>query len=70
MLALAVRLFAPYRPESLSWWAQSAISSVAGIVVLAGGLWYFGVDGKMATYSVLVLVVASCQWFCGRGWRS
>ena len=69
MAALTARVFVPDRPEGLSWWLQSAISSVAGVVVLAAGLWHFGVDGKMATYSALVLVVASCQWFCSRGWR-
>jgi hypothetical protein len=31
------------------------------------GLWYFGVDGKMATYAALVVVVAPCQWLCQRG---
>lgn len=66
-VALAARILAPGKARGLSWWVQSAISSVAGIVVLVAGLWYFGVDGKMATYSGLVLAVASCQWLCSRG---
>ncbi len=52
-----------------SWWAQTAINSVAGGLVLVAGLWYWGVDGKMATYSALALAVATCQWACGRSWR-
>lgn len=70
LVALAAHVLAPGRTSSLSWWAQSAISSVAGVVVLTAGLWYFGVDGKMATYSALVLAVASCQWLCSRAWRA
>ena len=69
LVALAARVFLPARPERLSWWAQAAINSVAGMLVLAGGLWYFGVDGKMATYTALVLAIATCQWFSSRGWR-
>ena len=51
------------------WWLQSAINSIVGVLVLAAGLWHFGVDGKMATYAALVLAVASCQWVTSRGWR-
>ena len=69
MVALAARLLATESSAALSWWAQAAISSLAGVAVLAAGLWHFGVDGKMATYLALVLVVASCQWFFSRSWR-
>ncbi len=54
---------------SHSWLAQAAINFVAGVVVLAAGLWFFGRDGKMVTYAALVLVLASVQWGMGRGWR-
>jgi hypothetical protein len=37
--------------------------------VLLVGLWWWGVDGKMATYAALVGVVASCQWLFSRAWR-
>jgi hypothetical protein len=40
------------------------------VLVLAAGLWHFGVDGKMATYAALVIAVASCQWICDPGWRA
>jgi hypothetical protein len=67
--ALAARVLMPRHSPGRSWWAQAALNSIAGVLVLAAGLWHFGVDGKMATYAVLVAAVASCQWACGRGWR-
>ncbi|MEO5669826.1 MAG: hypothetical protein ABIR26_03955 [Ramlibacter sp.] len=69
LVALAGRVFLPVSPQRLSWWAQAAINSIAGVFVLAAGLWYFGVDGKMATYTALVLAIATCQWFSSRAWR-
>ncbi|MEO7390536.1 MAG: hypothetical protein ABIU58_00050 [Ramlibacter sp.] len=70
MVALAARVLAPGKGQSLSWWAQTAISSIAGSVVLVAGLWYFGADGKMDTYLALVLAVASCEWLCSRAGRA
>lgn len=59
------------RPRRLfSWWVQLALNGTVGIAVLTLGLWYFGVDGKMATYAVLVFAVAATQWIGSRGWRS
>lgn len=66
-VALAARLFRLDR-SGRSWWVLAAINFVAGLVVLLGGLWYFGRDGKMATYAALVLAVASVQWLAGRAW--
>ncbi len=57
------------RAASLNLPAQAAINFAAGVTVLAAGLWFFGRDGKMATYAALVLVLASTQWGMGRGWR-
>jgi hypothetical protein len=39
------------------------------VLVLGAGLWYFGVDGKMATYAGLAVAVASTQWVLCRAWR-
>ena len=59
------------RPRGLvPWWGQLALNSLVGIAVLALGLWYFGVDGKMATYAALVLATAITQWVGGGGWRT
>jgi hypothetical protein len=69
LVALAGRLMLPRQAAAASWWAHAAINSVAGVVVLLAGLWYWGVDGKMATYGALVIAVATCQWACGRAWR-
>lgn len=64
-----VRFSNTKRAASLGWLAQSAINFVAGLVVLTAGLWFFGRDGKMATYAALVLVLASTQWVMESGWR-
>jgi hypothetical protein len=32
-------------------------------------MWWWGVDGKMATYAALVLVIATCQWLFSGAWR-
>ena len=49
--------------------AQAAINSAVGVLVLLVGLWFFGRDGKMATYAALVTLVALSQWATGRQWR-
>jgi hypothetical protein len=71
-VALAVTFGARFvgaAPVPLRWWAQAAINFTAGLGVLLAGLWYFGVDGKMATYAALVLAIAAAQWICSRGWK-
>lgn len=54
---------------ALSWWAQAAIVFAVGCGVLAAGLWWLGRDGKLLTYTALVLACATCQWVLRRGWR-
>ena len=65
LVALAGPLLLPRQGSARSWWAQAAINSVAGALVLGAGLWWGGVDGKMATYAALVVVIATCQWLFG-----
>jgi hypothetical protein len=73
-VALLVTLVAPLvLPRTASgpgWWARFAINSAAGLAALGAGLWYFGRDGKVATYAALVLAVATAQWLAARAWRS
>ena len=69
LLAVFARLFMKKQPVSPVWWAQAAINSGVGVLVLLGGLLFFGRDGKMATYAALVLACASSQWLLLRGWR-
>ena len=70
LVAFVDGLLLPRQSQGRSWWLQAAINFAAGLVALGAGLWYFGVDGKMASYAALVLAVASCQWFCARAWRA
>jgi hypothetical protein len=51
------------------WLVPFAIQLVVGCLVLLAGLVLLGRDGKMLTYSALVLVGASCEWLVLRGWR-
>jgi len=67
-VSVAARLVLPSRPKTLGWWAPVAINSIVGLVVLAAGLWYFGVDGKVATYTALVAAISTSEWLLGRGW--
>jgi hypothetical protein len=69
LTALAGRLFSEKGVAVPSWWSQAAINFVVAVVVLAAGLWYFGRDGKMATYTMLVAACALSQWCMLRGWR-
>lgn len=57
-------------PRPLRWWVQLAINFTAGLAALVAGLWYFGVDGKMATYGALVGAMATSQWVCARAWKA
>jgi 4-hydroxybenzoate polyprenyltransferase len=50
-------------------WLQFVLNSLAGMAVLTGGLLIGGQDGKMLTYTLLVLVCASLQWVFFRAWR-
>ena len=52
-----------------SAWTQLWVNGVLGSAVLVAGLWVWGVDGKAATYGVLVLVAGSSQWVLCRAWR-
>lgn len=65
-LAVAGRFLALNRRKSLVWWAQAAINFVVCLAVLLLGLWFFGRDGKMATYAAMVLAGATAQWAMGR----
>ncbi len=67
--SLVARVFMRKGHATLTWWSQTAINFVVGAIALLLGLWYFGNDGKMATYTALVLGCATSQWLTGRGWR-
>ena len=70
LVALAARFLLPRQPTGLAWWLHIAINSIAGVATLVAGLWYFGVDGRMATYAALVVAIAGCQWLSSRAWKA
>jgi hypothetical protein len=51
------------------WRRLAGWGSVAGALALAGGLWLFGRDGKMATYAALVVASALAMGWVGFGRR-
>ncbi|WP_332871339.1 hypothetical protein [Rhodoferax ferrireducens] len=69
LVALVARIFMKKRPLALALYAQAAINFVVGVGALVLGLWFFGHDGKMATYTGMALLCATSQWFMVRGWR-
>ncbi len=69
VLALLGRWLAPAKGKSRALWAVAAVNFAAGLAVLAAGLWFFGRDGKMATYAALVIVMGTSQWLAGHARR-
>ena len=67
---VAPRLFASKRPVALSFIAQAAIIFIAGLLPLLAGLVVFDRDGKMASYALMALGAATCQWLLARGWKA
>ena len=65
-VSLGARVFLRKIPQSGPWWRHALINTIVGVLVLTAGLWYFGVDGKMATYAALAGVVATSQWLLSR----
>ena len=70
LVTLSARLFMKKRPVAPDLYAQAAINFVASAAVLGLGLWFFGHDGKMATYTGMALMCATSQWLMLRGWRA
>lgn len=68
-MPVAGRLLLRRHRVARSYGAQAALVTAVGIAVLAVGLWYFGRDGKMATYAALVAAAASAQWVLAGAWR-
>lgn len=69
LVTLVARIFIKKRPVAIGLYAQVAINLIVCVLVLWLGLWFFGHDGKMLTYTGMALVCATSQWFMLRGWR-
>ncbi len=61
VLALLARLMGQKRSSAPGLFAQAAMNFIAGALALGVGLWFFGRDGKMASYAALVVVCAISQ---------
>ncbi|OGB32302.1 MAG: hypothetical protein A3F78_16830 [Burkholderiales bacterium RIFCSPLOWO2_12_FULL_61_40] len=70
LVAMAGQIFRKKVPGARVLPAQAAINCVAGALALGAGLWFFGHDGKMASYAAMVLAVASSQCFLRKGGRA
>ncbi len=70
LLVLASHVFMRKLAKTHGWLAPIAINSVVGCAVLGAGLALTGRDGRMLTYTALVLACASSQWLWLRAWRS
>jgi hypothetical protein len=68
--SVLIPVFRSKRPLALSPWAQVAIVFVASTILLLAGLAIFGRDGKMASYALLVVGAAACQWVLLGDWRA
>jgi len=69
--ALSARVLTRWGVPRASWTLprQLFVGGLSGSVVLLGGLVFWGSDGKMVTYGVLVTTCASVQWLMCRGWQ-
>jgi hypothetical protein len=70
LVPLLARFFIRKKPIAPVLRAQAAINLIVSLVVLLLGLWFFGRDGKMATYTAMALLCATSQWLMLRGWRA
>ena len=69
-VGVILAIFGPFlarkKPRPRVFIAQAAINSIAGVLLLAVGLWWLGNDGKMASYGAMLLAIACTQWWAMR----
>ncbi len=70
LVPLLGRLFFKSKSANPRLWMQVAVNFAVNMLVLVIGLWYFGRDGKMASYTGMTLACTTSQWLMLRGWRS
>ena len=68
-LALTAPVVLGLRPRAGSWLGLGLVNSLVGCCALAAGLWFFGNDGKMASYLFLVLASAASQFWLMKAHR-
>lgn len=65
-LALMGPMILKKSPASPGWIANTAINFAASILPLGLGLWYFGRDGKMASYAGMLVCCTISQALASR----
>lgn len=70
LIAFFARLFIRKRASTVPSWKQVAINFIVCALALGIGLWFFGRDGKMASYAAMLLCGASSQWLMQQGWKA
>jgi hypothetical protein len=68
-LPLVTNLTAWGRTGPVSLRTQFLVNIVVALAALLAGLWFWGHDGRMATYLAMAIVCGSAQWLVLRGWR-
>lgn len=72
-LGFFMGLAGPYLPGGsrlrYAFWMRVWLLVLTGALALCAGLWGFGRDGKMASYGLLLVAVATAQWLMTGGWR-
>ena len=63
------RIFKSNNPIVHAFIKQFAILFLVSIGVLIAGLLITGRDGKMLTYTAMVLIAGTAQWILSGGWR-
>ncbi|MCZ2103451.1 MAG: hypothetical protein OZ923_02370 [Comamonadaceae bacterium] len=69
LLVATSHVFMRKLAQPRGWLAPIALLFVVGCAVLALGVALLGSDGRMLTYTALVLVCASVRWVELRAWR-
>ena len=63
LVVLLARIFVRKQAVALVWYAQAAINLVVCLFLMLAGLWYFGRDGTIASYTAMVFGCATSQWW-------
>ena len=63
LVTLVARVLVKKQAVSLVWYAQAAINYIVCLVMTLAGLWYFGRNGTIASYTAMVLGCATSQWW-------
>jgi len=69
LLTLAGPILGGSSSLRLAWHWKLAINFAVGVLALTLAVLVLGRDGKVAGYGLLVLAVATSQWFLQGAWR-